>query len=205
MTPESTYHHGNLRLALLDAASQLIEQEGVAGVSLRAVARQAGVSHAAPYRHFRDKNAMLCGIAETGFTALGQRLAQAIKLYPDSPEQQLIAGGVAYVELAIDNPQRHNLMFGGVLSNAEVDRSLEAASNMSFQGVVDIIRNGQRSHVFRSGDADELALTAWSVVHGYAMLASTGQLDHRAASKQEKLAIATRVTANLVHGLVAND
>lgn len=201
MATDNAYHHGNLRQALLEAGAQLIEQEGISGVSLRAVAKQAGVSHTAPYRHFKDKNAMLRSIAETGFGLLGQRMAQAMNDHPDSPEQQLVAAGVAYVELAIDHPQWHNLMFGGVLVNDGIDSSLQETSNESFQGLVDIIANGQSRGVFREGDAHELALTAWSVVHGYAMLASTGGLDHIAASKPDKLQLASKVADNLVHGL----
>ena len=203
MSADSTYHHGNLREALLDSGVKLIEEKGIAGVSLRAVAKAAGVSHTAPYRHFKDKNAMLCGIAEIGFRLLGQRLHQAVEVHADDPGQQLTAAGVAYVELAIERPRLHNLMFGGVLDDDSVDESLEASSNSSFQGLVEIITRGQDRGVFREGDADELAMTAWSLVHGFAMLASTGSLEHRAASLEAKLALAQRVAANLLSGVAA--
>ena len=201
MSTNSSYHHGNLREALLEAGAKLIEEKGIADVSLRAVAKAAGVSHTAPYRHFSDKNAMLCGIAETGFRLLGQRLGQAVDSHPGHPGLQLTAAGVAYVELAIEHPRLHNLMFGGVLAHESVDDSLEEASNQSFQGLVDIISRGQQTGVFRAGDTYELALTAWSVVHGFAMLASTGSLEHRAASREAKLALAHRVADNLLKGL----
>ncbi|MCB1753291.1 MAG: TetR/AcrR family transcriptional regulator [Gammaproteobacteria bacterium] len=201
MGAANTYHHGNLREALLEAGAKLIEEKGIADVSLRAVAKAAGVSHTAPYRHFNDKNAMLRGIAVTGFRLLGQRLGQAVELHPGDPGQQLTAAGVAYVELAIEHPRLHNLMFGGVLADDSVDDALEETSNHAFRGLADIIARGQRAGVFREGDTDELALTAWSVVHGFAMLASTGSLDHRAASREAKLALARRIADSLLIGL----
>lgn len=198
---DDAYHHGNLKQALLDAGAVLIEQEGISGVSLRAVAKEAGVSHSAPYRHFKDKNAMLRGIAATGFEILGRRLLQAVQVYPESPENQLISAGVAYVELAIESPQRHNLMFGGALPNDESDRSLEETSNTSLRGLANIIRHGQARGVFREGNPDDLALAAWSLVHGFAMLATTGKLDRRAASKPDKLNLASTVASDFVRGL----
>lgn len=205
MNDSNTYHHGNLKQALIDAGAELIEQKGIAALSLRAVAKQAGVSHAAPYRHFKDKNAMLCGIAETGFSRLGQCMMVAIQAHAESPGEQLVAAGVAYVELAIDYPQWHNLMFGGVLSNEVVDDGLEEASNMAFQALVNIIIKGQEQGLFKAGESSEMALSAWSIVHGFAMLASTGGLDHLAADKAEKLALASRIAGNLVSGLSTSD
>lgn len=202
MNTDSSYHHGNLREALLEAGAELIEEKGIAAVSLRAVAKAAGVSHAAPYRHFNDKNAMLCAIAETGFRLLGQRLEDAVSAHPGNPGQQLTAAGAAYVELAIDHPRMHNLMFGGVLADDSVNDSLEETSNQSFQGLVDIISRGQQAGIFREGNTDELALTAWSVVHGFAMLASTGSLEHRAQGDEAKLALAQRVADNLLNGVM---
>ena len=201
MATNNAYHHGNLRQALLEAGAELIERNGISGVSLRAVAKQTGVSHTAPYRHFKDKNAMLCGIAATGFNTLGQRMIQAMEDNPGNPRKQLVAAGVAYVDLAINNPQLHNLMFGGVLQNEDIDMPLQDSSSMSFQGVVDIISKGQMQGVFREGDVNEMALTAWSVVHGFGMLATTGGLDHIAEKKQDKLQLASRVADNLVQGL----
>lgn len=92
-------------------------------------------------------------------------------------------------------------MVGGVLTDDSVDDSLEQASNQSFQGLVGIITQGQQAGVFREGEADELALTAWSLVHGFAMLASTGSLEHRAANRDAKLALAQRVAGNLLNGI----
>ncbi|MCB1760485.1 MAG: TetR/AcrR family transcriptional regulator [Gammaproteobacteria bacterium] len=201
MSKESSYHHGNLREALLEAGTKLVEEKGVADVSLRAVAKAAGVSHTAPYRHFSDKNAMLRGIAATGFRLLAQRIEEAVELHPGNPELQLSAAGVAYVELAIEHPRLHNLMFGGVLQDDAVDDSLEERSDQAFKGLVGIIALGQQAGVFRRGDTDELALTAWSLVHGFAMLASTGTLDHRAGGQEAKLALAHRVANHLLSGL----
>src|SRR4051812_36803257 len=100
-----TYHHGNLRPALLRAASKTLEKEGAGALSLRDLARRAGVSHNAPYRHFRDRDSLLAAIATEGFRQLGDALrGRAGKEM-----------GAAYVRFALEHPQQFRLMFGGVL------------------------------------------------------------------------------------------
>ena len=81
-----TYHHGDLRRSLIEAAEILLEARGAAGLSLRAVAKRAGVSHAAPYRHFHDKAALLDAIAQTGFERLSERVREAWERNPGDPE-----------------------------------------------------------------------------------------------------------------------
>lgn len=198
-----TYHHGNLRHALIVAGAELIEAKGVAEISLRAVAKQAGVSHSAPYRHFKDKNALLAGITEVGFSQLDEAMKQAVIDNPQAPREQLIAAGVAYIDLAIRYKQMHNLMFGGSWQFCDNSDKLKQVSNSAFEGLVKIIKNGQQLELYKKGDAEVLALTAWSLVHGYAMLASTGQLSHLAESDEKILALAKMVELNLINGLLA--
>jgi len=101
------YHHGDLRNALLTAANKIMETEGPSGLSLRAVAREAGVSPAAPYHHFRDKAELLAAVAKQGFEALGHAMAQARDAEPDDP---MLAMGVAYVVFARGNPTMYRVM-----------------------------------------------------------------------------------------------
>src|SRR6478672_7153397 len=99
----STYHHGNLRPALLRAATKTLEKEGVGALSLRDLARRAGVSHNAPYRHFPDRESLLAALAADGFEKLGQAMrGQGGKEM-----------GEAYVRFALEHPQLFRLMFGG--------------------------------------------------------------------------------------------
>src|SRR3970040_1414973 len=98
----STYHHGDLRTALLRSSSKILEKEGVSKLSVREAARRAGVSHNAPYRHFPDRESLLAGIATEGFSMLGAALQGSSGK----------AMGEDYVRFALEHPQRVRLMFG---------------------------------------------------------------------------------------------
>src|SRR5438045_6558281 len=106
------YHHGDLRTALLEAAAELLDEGGPEAVSLRECARRAGVSHAAPYRHFETKDALLFALADEGFGWLAESGAKAMHGIRNARER-LDAYGAAYVRFAIENPARFRLMFGG--------------------------------------------------------------------------------------------
>jgi AcrR family transcriptional regulator len=170
--PAVQYHHGDLQNALLGAAETLLERDGQAGLSLREVARGAGVSHAAPYRHFRDKEALLQVLAQRGFERLRQAIEHAVEGARQNPEQQLVEAAVAYVREAVRHPEMSRLMFGGVLPGA----ASEDIKATAFKALAQIIREGVAGGTFRQRDAQELALTAWTAMHGLAVLAIAGQL-----------------------------
>src|SRR4051794_27635084 len=106
------YHHGDLQRALVDAAVALLAEGGAAAVTLREVARRAGVTHAAPYRHFADKAALLAAVAEEGFRALHDAVARAGAEAPDDPLARLAASGQAYLRFAMSHPAHYRVMFG---------------------------------------------------------------------------------------------
>src|SRR5438034_10048332 len=110
MAAGKTYHHGNLRTALLTASLALIRKEGLHGFTLREVARRAGVSHNAPYRHFRDKSDLLVAIAEDGFNRLTAKIREEASK-GDSHLERLRLAGVAYVQFGLDRPEEFNVMF----------------------------------------------------------------------------------------------
>ena len=130
---ESGYHHGDLRNALLEAAELLLVKRGVAALSLREVAKLAGVSHAAPYRHFKSKAALLRALAESGFERLHAVIRTAANSMPHDPEQQLAVAGVAYAHMAVRSPELLQLMFGAGLEQPEVKdlRSLATVESLS--------------------------------------------------------------------------
>src|SRR5215471_8129307 len=113
---QRSYHHPDLRQALISSALELLSEVGVAGLSLRAAARRAKVSAMAPYRHFADKEALLAAVAEYGFHQLAARLTVATAKAAD-PRARLAAGGVAYVVFAHDEPSLFKLMFGPTIQN----------------------------------------------------------------------------------------
>jgi AcrR family transcriptional regulator len=154
----ATYHHGDLREALLASATKIVEKEGVAGLSVRAAARRAKVSHNAPYRHFPDRESLLAGLAANGFTLLADELKGA-------------AGrvmGEAYVRFALRHPQLFRLMFGGVLPSGKYP-DLQQAGAAAYQALVDNFRVHSAEE-----QAQLAAAAAWSLVHGLANLLLDG-------------------------------
>ena len=109
MAASKPYHHGYLRAALLDASLALIRKEGLHGFTLREVARRAGVSHAAPYRHFRNKNDLLAAIAEDGFNRFTAKMREAASK-GDSPLERLQMAGIAYVQFGLDRPEEFEVV-----------------------------------------------------------------------------------------------
>lgn len=199
----TSYHHGNLRAALLDAAERLLRTEGAARLSLRSVARTAGVSHAAPYRHFADRQALLAALAAIGFARLRDGMAAAAARHPDDPRRQLVAAAAVYVRLATEHPELTHLMFGGVLPDDAADEAQRQTAREAFQGLVTIIEGGVRAGVFVERPVAELAATAWSLVHGLAMLLVTGRLNKTGAPGVKPETLARRMAEHLIDGVEA--
>ena len=168
MTKKQTYHHGDLRQALLTAALKILEKKDARSLSLREVARQAGVSHTAPYRHFEDKAALLAAIAQEGFIEFGNYLTSA--LTPNHPVKSLKDIGVAYIRYALDHPTHFRVMFSSFPPDEPAGSELYIVSKSTFQILVDVIRAGQKAGVMKPGDPEFLALERWSTVHGLSML-----------------------------------
>ena len=194
------YHHGDLRNALLLAAEQLLAEQGAASLSLRAVAKRAGVSHAAPYRHFRDRAALLRALAQGGF----ERLAGAIELAAgnasQNSEQKLAEAGVAYVRQAVERPALTRLMFGGSVM-VEDDAAYRQASAAAFEALLKIIGEGVAAGVFRARDPRELALVAWTSMHGMTMLMTAGLLDSNASGNGGIDDQVRSIARNVIYGL----
>jgi AcrR family transcriptional regulator len=164
------YHHGDLKNALQAAASGLLAQRGAESVSLREISQAAGVSHAAAYRHYADKQALLADLAEAGFRELAGINRQVIAATRGGPLEQLKACGRAYVEFGVRQPHLLQLMFGGVIAGWESHAGLAAASGQLAETLAGIVSDGQASGDIRAGDVGDLTLSAWSLVHGLALL-----------------------------------
>ncbi|MEO0803856.1 MAG: TetR/AcrR family transcriptional regulator [Cyanobacteria bacterium J06642_2] len=189
VSQRASYHHGNLRRALLDAALRVLEKRDAKSLSLREVARQAKVSHTAPYRHFAHKQALLAAVAEEGFMTFGEYLKAAKDKDIVSPLQALQHTGAAYVRYALEHPTHYRVMFGRDLEDCEAYPSLVSAANATFDILVEIVRAGQVKGVIKSGDTRQLALGAWAQVHGLAMLLLDGQLPSRSIEENEALVV----------------
>lgn len=165
-----TYHHGDLRNALIQAGQELLAEEGVAGLELRKVARRAGVSHAAPYRHFADRQALLVAIAEQGFQLLGAQIRAALIEAPTDVTAHIEHAGRAYVLFARENPALIREMFSGLTIDRKADTSLYAASKAVFGQIAAIMQRGQEQELIAKGDPNKQTFVMWSLIHGLAML-----------------------------------
>lgn len=165
-----SYHHGNLRAELLDTALKQLHEVGVETLSLRALARNVGVSQTAPYRHFADKNELLAALATRGYQDLLSALRLAGEETDDCPRQRLIAFAHAYVEYATNNPDLFKLMFGPTLQPTEKYPELRDASRQTYGLVQEILGHGIERGIFRDQDIAYLANAAWAGIHGLATL-----------------------------------
>lgn len=151
---------------------ELVSEQGIAPLTLREVARRAGVSHAAPYHHFVDKTALLAAVAEEGFRALLHRMQEA-KKDQASAQDALHAVGVAYVRYAVQSPSHFRIMFSQALADRTAHSALEAAGNATFQLLVDTAAEAVKAS---ETDPMSVALLGWSLVHGVATLYLDGML-----------------------------
>ncbi|MFJ4742171.1 TetR/AcrR family transcriptional regulator [Streptomyces sp. NPDC088775] len=189
MPQNNGYHHGDLRAACLHAARELLEEDGSAGLSLRAVARRAGVSATAPYRHFADRDALVSGVAAQGYRELAGELAEAHP--PPSTPDGLAALALVYVRFALEHPALFRVMFAEPCDLTSEERvAATAVLSEYLQGVV-------RTAFPGSDDPEALATTIWALVHGLAFLHLDGKLDTSTPQ-----AVADRVGA-AVHALFA--
>ena len=196
------YHHGDLRRSLIRAGSQMIEEKGLAGLSLREVARAAGVSHTAPYRHFQDKADLLAAIAQVGFEQLTDEADKAARRHADDPKAQFVAASVQYILFGVRHPRMAHLLFGGIINMRSAPRALKDASWAAFQLVESIINNGKTAGVFRDNDTMELAVTTWSGIHGLAQLISGGYLARLAATEPQVETLGRMVCQLILTGIL---
>jgi AcrR family transcriptional regulator len=166
----NSYHHGNLREALIDSAELAIVEQAAEAMSLRALARNAGVSQTAPYRHFSDRNTLLAAVSERGYQRLIKALHGAIDSIEDDAERQVREAARCYVKFAIDNPQLFKLMFGPLLQPTLTYPELHARIRECNHLVQTMLANGIRSGSFREDDIRYLTNTAWAGIHGLATL-----------------------------------
>lgn len=170
------YHHGDLRRALIDAARRLLEAEGPTALSLRAVAREAGVSPAAPYHHFKDKGELLEAVAQEGWEMLNLALTTA-RAQAHSVHDKMTALGVAYVCFARDNPSLYRVMYDGSRDQENLPEHVHMKDDSAYCQVRDTLVEAG------ADPTDEVALelattAAWCAAHGLAEMASFKQFEH---------------------------
>ncbi|NLE48633.1 MAG: TetR/AcrR family transcriptional regulator [Sandaracinaceae bacterium] len=171
VTESKNYHHGELKAALLEAAWEVIDAGGLDKLTMRELSRRVGVSHAAPYHHFKNRDALLDALRQEAFAGFTEALADSGKR-ARSPDKRLFEMGRAYIDFARRYPARMGLMFTLRPCEAEVSET----ERRSFEVLVDAIVALQKAGMAPKGDPSRLALLAFSAVHGFAKLWAEGPI-----------------------------
>ncbi|MDX2270741.1 MAG: TetR/AcrR family transcriptional regulator [Cyanobacteriota bacterium] len=193
MAPKSlkktdAYHHGNLRIALIEAAGQLVQESGIESLTLREVARRAGVSSGAPYHHFKDKAELIQELVWHRFERLEQAYQRAL-LGQTTPQEKLQAVGVAYVMFAVEHPADFRLMFRPEMGSPFTSNN--PACTSVFRTVMQVIDEFQLAAPRR----EQAAMGVWSLVHGLAALLVDGPLQPLSHDLAQVRALALGVTS----------
>ena len=172
----SDYHHGNLRNALIVAAAELIEETGSNSFSMTDASRRAGVSNAAPYRHFKDRDALLDAVCQVAFMALSEATDAASQPFNKGTSEHIFALGKAYIEFVTSHPEFYGLMWGEHGIRAMEQDAAELKST-GFNTLVESVQTLCEEADIKNGDAVNLATKLWALVHGLSSLALNDHLN----------------------------
>ncbi|NMC47781.1 MAG: TetR/AcrR family transcriptional regulator [Chloroflexi bacterium] len=178
MGSRDSYHHGDLKNALIKAGGEILAREGISALSLRKVAREAGVSHSAPYAHFKDKQALIAAISMEGFRQLLSNLETIEKEYAHAPEQLLVEAGWIYMQFAMQESDIFRVMFSGILEKEKEYPDLQEVIQKTFQTVVRVVIACQTAGILKNENTPLTAMTIWSQIHGLICLYLDGQISH---------------------------
>jgi AcrR family transcriptional regulator len=198
----NSYHHRDLDTKLVQIGLDLLGEAGIEGLSLREVARRAGVSHNAAYRHFADKEALLAGIATQGFLLLTSELTSKTSPFSGAPRTKLYAGSRVYAQFARQYPNLLRVMFGDLPHERYPD--LQQAARKTFDLLVDIIAEGQQQASLAQGETLKITLAYWSLLHGIAGILTADKIPYGLAFGQSEDEIIRQVVDLLFTGIGAN-
>lgn len=172
-----TYHHGDLRNALIVAAAELIEESGSLGFTMADAARRAGVSNAAPYRHFKDKEALLDAVGQLGFLGLSESAVEARDAETAGSIEAIIALGENYVRYVTNKAPFYDLMWGDIGARA-FDAEQFDRKAAGFYVLMDAVRAYFDAEGIDGVDVLDLSIKLWAMVHGFSSVAMSGKLPH---------------------------
>ena len=200
-TAKLAYHHGDLRAALIDAALDVIGEIGPQGLTIREVARRAGVSHAAPYRHYADKDELILAVVERGFELLDETMVAARRAAGEDKLAQFAAAGEAYLDFALHSPTYYRVMFSGDLLSSNGQEALRHTSSAAFQQIMDDLVMCQQMGIIRPGDPLLQAISIVSTVHGFVSLVNDNRVDHLLEGKSSIEEVKNFVMTAIFEGL----
>ena len=189
-----SYHHGDLKNALIAAGLDILSKEGVGALSLRSVAQKVGVSHAAPYAHFVDKQALIAAISTEGYERLYEAIRAVVAEHERDPARQLVEGAWAYVRFALDDPAHFKVTLSGVVAKEKDYPAFVEVSKKSFAQVVSIVESCQANGVLPKGSPDLVAVGVWSLMHGLVSLLLENQIPR---SVVDRMSVRTMLVAML--------
>lgn len=175
---EKSYHHGDLKNALIQAGIELLAREGVHAFSLRKVAARAGVSHTAPYSHFADKQALIAAISTEGYRKVQARVGAVLAEYGQDALQLLARTAWAYAQFALQEPDHFKITFSGVVEKEKAYPTLVQAAAETFGLLTQVVSRCQADGVLRPGPLDLTAVALWGAIHGLVTLTLEGQVSH---------------------------
>lgn len=195
------YHHGDLRKALIEVATDLLAEDGVQALSLRKIAQKAGVSHNAPYMHFADKEAVLVAIAAEGFRLLAADVESAIAQSGSNTREQLIVASQAYVRFALGHPDHVQVMFRPVdgAKYPELVKTSQASLNQLFK----LVKSGQENGELNSGDTQTMTKAVWAMAHGISAISIAYQASIMSSTELSSEDITSMFVSFLLDGLAA--
>ncbi len=183
---EKSYHHGDLKNALIQAGIKILAEEGIEGLSLRKVAREAGVTHSAPYAHFADKQAMIAAISTDGHRKVYERITTVADKFPDDPLRQFIETAWAYVSFGFEEPDHFKITFSASVEREREYPALVEITGKTFDVLRQLIIRCQQAGLIDKGEPDLAAVTVWGFVHGFVQLIQEGMISHNVTNRYSR-------------------
>ncbi len=196
-----SYHHGDLRTALIESALDIIAELGPRKLTIREVAFRAGVSHAAPYRHFKDKNELINAVVARGFELLQETMAQELSSAANDALAAFAASGRAYLAFGLNYPGYYGVMFSGDLLDPDGSQTLQHTSHAAFEQMKATLIDCQKLGILPKADPSLQAVWIVSTVHGYISLVNENRLNALVGNNHSMSEVQDYIVSAIFQGL----